>query len=174
MIETLTRNMLDQLIISKAQESDLMAILQLQCLAYHSEAKLYNDFSIPPLRQTLSELIEEASKSTILKASYDQLLVGSVRGVIKGDTCKIGRLIVDPKFQGQGIGSRLLESIEDKFPKVKRFELFTGARSKHNLGLYERRGYRECRRELLSDHLSLVFLEKRKTHVKRDAGWEAV
>ncbi|MGI9542169.1 MAG: GNAT family N-acetyltransferase [Cyclobacteriaceae bacterium] len=154
--------MLDQLIISKAQESDLMTILQLQCLAYHSEAKLYNDFSIPPLRQTLTELIEEASKSTILKATYDQQLVGSVRGIMEGDTGKIGRLIVDPKFQGHGIGSMLLERIEECFSNAKRFELFTGARSMRNLGLYKRRGYRECKRDLLTDHVSVVFLEKRR------------
>ena len=165
MIETLTSTMLNKLIISKAQESDLMTILQLQCLAYHCEAKRYNDFSTPPLRQTLTELIEEASKSTILKATIDQKLVGSVRATLEGDTCKIGRLIVDPKFHGQGIDTMLLERIEASFPKAWRFELFTGARSMRSLSLYRRRGYRECKRDLLTDHASVVFLEKlRITH----------
>lgn len=154
--------MLDQLIISEATEADLMGILQLQCLAYHNEAKLYNDFSIPPLRQTLSELIEEASKSTILKATLDRQLVGSVRGRLESDTCKIGRLIVDPKFQGQGIGSALLEMIEESYPNAERYELFTGMRSIRNLGLYERCGYRACKRDRLSEGGSLVFLEKHR------------
>lgn len=43
-------------IITAASPADAAAILALQKLAYQSEARLYNDFSIPPLLQTLEEL----------------------------------------------------------------------------------------------------------------------
>ena len=45
----------DDLIITPAQLADLPLILDLQKLAYHSEAVLNDDFSIPLLMQTLPE-----------------------------------------------------------------------------------------------------------------------
>lgn len=45
--------------IQKAQKEDLEEILKLQYLAYQSEAKLFGDMNIPPLKQTIEELGEE-------------------------------------------------------------------------------------------------------------------
>ena len=54
--------------IVQAEEADLEAILELQRLAYQSEARLLNDFSIPPLMQTLEEMKEELRNGVFLKA----------------------------------------------------------------------------------------------------------
>lgn len=48
--------------ITKAQEPDLQEILDLQYLAYQSEAKLLNNPHIPPLTQTLQEVQTEFKK----------------------------------------------------------------------------------------------------------------
>ena len=44
--------------IAKAKLNDFAAILKLQYIAYESEAIRYNDFNIPPLTQTLEQLIK--------------------------------------------------------------------------------------------------------------------
>ena len=49
-------------LIEKAQKEDLKEILELQYLAYQSEAKLFGDMDIPPLRQTIEEVGEEFAK----------------------------------------------------------------------------------------------------------------
>jgi len=54
--------------ITKAVKSDLQQILDLQYLAYQSEAVIYNDFTIPPLTQPLSEVEQEYKKGIFLKA----------------------------------------------------------------------------------------------------------
>lgn len=41
--------------IQKAEKADLQKILDLQYLAYQSEAKLFNNIDIPPLKQTLED-----------------------------------------------------------------------------------------------------------------------
>ena len=46
-------------IIKNAERADLPEILQLQYLAYQSEADLFGSRDIPPLKQTLDEVIEE-------------------------------------------------------------------------------------------------------------------
>jgi ribosomal protein S18 acetylase RimI-like enzyme len=153
--------MLVKMIIKKAEFSDMEEILLLQKLAYKSEAELYNDFAIPPLVQTLEEVKKEFENHVFLKVIEDEKIIGSVRALlINSKTCYIGKLIVHPDFQNQGIGTNLIKEIEDIFKECKRFELITGHKSKKNLKLYEKIGYKKFKTEKLTESLNLVYLEK--------------
>jgi ribosomal protein S18 acetylase RimI-like enzyme len=151
---------MDKVIIERAGLGDAPAILDLQKVAYQSEAEIYGDYAIPPLTQTLTQLEEDFESNVFLKARQKGRIIGSVRGRLDGGTCHIGRLIVDPAFQNQGIGTRLLREIEQSFPEAERYELFTGERSERNLYLYQREGYSPYRSEAISEATRLVFLEK--------------
>lgn len=146
--------------ITRAHIEDAEEILELQNLAYQSEAALYNDWSIPPLTESLEEVREEFSKSTFLKLTTDGKIIGSVRILMKDDCCEIGRLIVHPDMQGKGIGTRLMLTVEREFPKARRFELFTGSKSDRNISLYGKLGYTIFDRRPLSNRVELVFMEK--------------
>ena len=50
------------IVIEKAQKEDLKEILELQYLAYQSEAKLFGNMDIPPLKQTLGEVYDDFNK----------------------------------------------------------------------------------------------------------------
>lgn len=143
-----------------ALKCDLDEILELQKLAYKSEAEIYNDFTIPPLTQTLEDLEQEAKESIILKVVEDGRIAGSVRAFKKDGTCYIGRLIVHPEYQNKGIGRKLMASVEKCFKGV-RYELFTGHLSEKNLALYEKLGYKRFREEKINDGLEFVYLEKK-------------
>jgi ribosomal protein S18 acetylase RimI-like enzyme len=80
-------------------------------------------------------------------------------GLEKG-TAYIGRLMVKPDSQNKGIGSRLMQAIEEHFRVADRYELFAGHRSARNLYLYRKLGYREFKRLPVNDSIVLVFLEK--------------
>ncbi len=146
--------------IIQAGSGDATEILALQKVAYRSEAKLNNDWTIPPLTQTLPEIEAEFETKTFLKAVEKDKIIGSVRAVLDSGTCHIGRLMVLPEYQGKGIGTRMMEKIEAAFPNAEWFELFTGTRSAHNIRLYKRLGYRECREMDISPKVRLVFMEK--------------
>ena len=130
-----------EIVISESSTADAKAILELQKLAYRSEAELYRDFTIPPLTQSLEDLRASYASAVFLKACSGERIVGSVRAEMSGDTCRIGRLIVHPDFQRRGIGTRLMEQIEAKFAQADRYELFTGHKSFGNIRLYQRLGY---------------------------------
>ncbi len=147
--------------IASADPTDAAEILALQKSAYRSEARLNDDWTIPPLLQTLSEIEAEFASKVFLKAVHEGRIVGSVRAAIDSGTCHIGRLIAHPEFQGKGIGTRLLAQIEKAFPGARRFELFTGTLSAANIRFYEKRGYRACREAVLTSRVRIVFLEKR-------------
>ena len=149
------------MIIEKATVSDAKKLLALQKLAYRSEAEIYNDFSLPPLVQTLEGLEKDFKHQLFLKAVVDGRIIGSVRACAKEETCHIGRLIVHPDFQDRGIGTRLMKEMEQIFYGCKRFELFTGDRSERNLHLYQKLGYRIFKKAKITDQTNIVFLERK-------------
>ncbi len=149
--------------ICEASVSDAAAILEIQKLAFHGQAVLYDDFTLPPLTQTLDELTEDFEKHIFLKALSAGRIVGSVRGRAEGETCYLSRLLVHPGYQNRGIGKKLMFAIEKKFDFVRRYELYTGHKSEKNLALYAKLGYREFGRRPQSATVMLICLEKKKT-----------
>lgn len=152
--------------VMESAPADAAEVLDLQRLAYRSEADLYDNPAIPPLTQTLDELRAEYATHAVLKAvlksvSGDGRIVGSVRARMDGDDCLVGRLVVHPDFQGRGIGGRLLAAVEPWFPEAARYVLFTGHRSLSNLRFYERRGYARFAETPAGPGLVLIHLEKR-------------
>ena len=146
--------------IFKASQSDLQEILSLQYLAFRSEAVVLNNPEIPPLKQTLAELQEEFATQIFLKAVDDNgSIVGSVRYFSEGDTVYIGKLIVNPDFQGRGIGTSLLLEVEKLCPS-KRYELFTRSNNFRNLSIYERLGYKIFDEKPVMKDLTFAYLEK--------------
>ena len=140
--------------------ADAAPILALQRRAYEAEARLYDDWTIPPLTQSLASLLAEIESTTVLKACVGEAIVGSVRARLAEQTCLIGRLFVAPQRQGQGIGSALLAAIEAQFASAAVFELFTGSRSESNIRLYRRHGYAIAATKRLSDQVSIVVMRK--------------
>lgn len=146
--------------IIRAEQANLPAILELQYLAYQSEAILLGNYSIPPLKQTLQELETEYKNGVILKAVHENGdIVGSVRGYTCSGTFYIGKLIVHPAVQGRGIGTQLLNEIESLYPQL-RYELFTSSMSNKNLKLYERQGYSRFKEKQVANGLTFIYLEK--------------
>ena len=147
--------------ITKASLDDLKNILSLQKQAFSSEADIYDDFDkSPPLLQTLIEITKEFSESVFLKALLREEIVGSVRGYQVNETVFIKRLIVSPSYQNQGIGTKLMKTIEESFKDNKRYELYTGHKSTRNLRLYYKLGYKEFKRIFIHKNLTMIYLEK--------------
>ncbi len=146
--------------ITKAESTDLEAILYLQKCCYLSEAEIYNDYSISPLTQNLEDIKRDFEHQIILKLEYKNRIVGSVRGYLSGGTCYVGKVIVDKHYQNMGFGKQLMVAIEEVFNNALRFELFTGFKSEKNLYLYQKLGYKEFKEERVNNMVTLRYLEK--------------
>jgi ribosomal protein S18 acetylase RimI-like enzyme len=149
--------------IEKAAYEDLAEILDLQKLAYQSEAQMLNDYSIQPLTQTLTEAQDELVKynnSVILKVTdVINKIIGSVRAHEENGRVYVEKLMVHPDYQNQGLGSNLLNTVETFFEN-KTFELYTTSKSERNLHLYQKNGYKEFKRKKATETYDMVFLEK--------------
>ncbi len=139
--------MITDIKINKASLTDLNKILLLQKEAYLQEARIYKNYNIPPLTQDIDSLINDWKNGVVLKAEINKQIVGSVRGEIVNEICKIGKLMVKPGFQDQGLGSLLMKEIEMQFSHCSTFELFTGNKSLKNLAFYRKLGYVDYKEE---------------------------
>jgi chorismate mutase-like protein len=155
--------------IEAAVMEDAPAILSLQKRAFLTEGEANgNDYNIPPITETIEEMLEDFKTYTILKATLDNRIIGSVRARMTGDVCHIGRVIVEPLYQGRGYGVQLMEAIEAAFPRALEFELFTGAGSAANIRFYTNRGYSFCDNFAGPNGLRLVRMKKRPGRVVRE------
>ncbi|MGO4543010.1 GNAT family N-acetyltransferase [Paenibacillus sp. 2TAB19] len=104
--------------------------------------------------------MDEFNEGIFLKAVIEDVIVGSVRAVIQDGVCVIGKLIVNPDYQNQGIGKRLMKEIEETFSQVKRKELFIGHKSIKNIELYQKLGYQKYKEKEVNENLKLIYMYK--------------
>lgn len=151
--------------ITRANVNDAEEILNLQKLAFQTQARIYNDDKLPPLIQEIDEIKQEFNVKIVLKAIINSQIIGSVRAYENEGTCYVGRLIVHPDFQNQGIGRQLMRAIEDLFNDCARFELFTGYKSEKNIHLYQKLNYKTFKigEEDSTSRVKLYFMEKTRT-----------
>lgn len=147
---------------------DAGELFTLQRAAYVTEAQAHEDLNLPPLVESLTEVTNELEKPEVDSFGLRdgaQRLVGAVRVRVLPENspyAEVGRLVVAPDVQGRGLGSRLLELVEERASEeITELKLFTGERSVGNLRLYARFGYQETHRVPTSSGYALVYLSKR-------------
>lgn len=134
--------------------SDAAEVLVLQRCCWVGEAIINADLTIPALTESIAEVRAWLPQAWVMRDG--PRLIGAVRAHRDGLTWQIGRLMVAPDRQGEGLGRKLLAHIEAQAPQpVTSFELFTGVASQRNLELYQRAGYHQVRRDQV-----LVYLRK--------------
>lgn len=150
------------LTIREIRAEDAGEVLTLQRAAFVQEALIYGTPALPALTQTLESLEAELRDNLGCVAHLGPRMVGAVRAQRDGDLLLVGRLVIAPDVQGQGIGSRLLAAVERRGTDAGAAvaELFTGSLSDANLRLYRREGYRESQRVPGDEGIEQIFLRK--------------
>ncbi len=110
--------------------------------AFAEEGRLCGNLAIPPLTETVDAIEVLIRTQTVLVAKADGVIVGSAIGIRDGSVCTIRGVLVDPPWQGRGIGAALLSAVENLHQNVGRFELTTNTLVPGNVQFYERRGNR--------------------------------
>jgi ribosomal protein S18 acetylase RimI-like enzyme len=145
--------------IQDAEPADAREILELQKLAFQSEAEFYNDYTLPPLTQTLEGMREDYTSQIVLKAVLDGRIVGSARGYVKDGTGYINRVIVHPESQNRGMGALIMKAMEERLAGARRFELFTGSQRTRSLHFYGKLGYTIYK--TVPGRIELAYMEKK-------------
>jgi len=145
--------------IRKAIKEDAEFILKIQKKAFLFQANKYNDYDMPPMVEEKEDVLNEMKTSLIFVALYDEKIIGSIRVVKRNDEAEIRRLAVLDEYQGNGIGSMLMNVAEMQYTKIKRYWLLTGKESYRSIALYKKLGY-EIYKETAHKDYKLVYLQK--------------
>jgi tRNA (guanine37-N1)-methyltransferase len=126
-----------------AVRGDAGELLTLQRACWVQEQQANPGVTIWALEESLDDVVRWLGEWTTLVLRREGRLVGAARGRADGDTWDVGRVMVAPDLQGQGLGRLLLRAIEDAAPaEVTSYALFTGAGSTRNQRMYKKAGYR--------------------------------
>jgi N-acetylglutamate synthase-like GNAT family acetyltransferase len=110
--------------INRATFLDASEILSLQKLAYLSEAELYGNYDIEPLKQSISDIEKAFEEHLVLKYVDNGKIIGSVKAYETEGTCYIGKLMVHPDFQNRGIGLLIVAMSCSRGVKARKTSLF--------------------------------------------------
>lgn len=149
--------------VVRARSADVDWILKLQYLCYQVEARRYDVWDLGALTESSAALADEVSGGRVLAVHGPAgEVVGSVRSTTDGGIAHIGRLVVHPRVQRRGIGTRLLQAaLRDIAARaaaegIGSAEAYTGHRSTEFAATYLRCGLREAERRRVSETLELV------------------
>jgi GNAT superfamily N-acetyltransferase len=147
--------------IKTASIDDANKILEIQKTAFLDQARIYNNYQLPPLTQSLESIKNEFNGKTFLKVMLKGQIIASVRYKVIDGYVTIDRMVVEPEYQNQGIGTRLLKEVESRVPNATAFQLFTGNKSDRNIYLYEKIGYKIIKNQITDQGIKLLYMEKR-------------
>jgi NAD(P)H-dependent FMN reductase len=122
---------------------DAPEVLVLQRCCWVEEALANDSLAISALEESLEQVRAWLDTWQATGLWRDGRLLGMVRTRRVDDDWHVGRLGVVPDLRGQGVGRWLLREAEGAIDAgCRRIVLSTGARSRHNIGLYHSQGYR--------------------------------
>lgn len=131
-----------------AVPADAGELLTLQLACWVAEQHANPGVEIPALHESLEDVRRWMGHWTVIVRRRGGRLVSAARGRVArhgehAGAWDIGRLMVAPDLQGQGLGRDMLARIEAAAPAdVAAYVLFTGAGSVDNIRMYKKAGYR--------------------------------
>ncbi|MGH3509456.1 MAG: tRNA (guanosine(37)-N1)-methyltransferase TrmD [Nocardioidaceae bacterium] len=125
------------------EPADVGELLTLQRACLLQEAVANPGLDIEALTDTYEDVRGWVAEGTTLVLRRGGRLVAAARGRLSEGSWTIGRLMVAPDLQGQGLGRLMLEHIERAAPpEATGFDLCAWAGSDRNQRIYRRAGYR--------------------------------
>lgn len=152
------RSGLDVVPLDLADDRTARSVLALQRAAYAVEAALIGSDGIPALTESLEQL---RGRDESWLGLFDSLgLSGALAWCELDDgTVEICGLVVAPRAFRQGIGTSLLDALDEAFPG-RPMVVSTGSANAPAIGLYRRRGFSPVREREAAPGLFVTELER--------------
>jgi predicted N-acetyltransferase YhbS len=105
---------------------------------------------------TPSLIIKNLKDRTTFVAVENDKVIGTAS--LKGD--KVFTVFINPDIQGKGVGSKLMDKVED-LAKKKEYKIIKVPSGLTSLGFYKKRGYKKVKLIHSKDHGDTIEMEKR-------------
>ncbi|MGG4103237.1 GNAT family N-acetyltransferase [Paenibacillus lautus] len=138
------------LILERAIKSDASKLAEIQKASFDDESKHFNNNEIcGPLGYDSVSWQEEMMHSCeYFKVLYNGEIIGGAMIFIETNQVhNLGRIFIDPNYQNQGIGKKVMKKIEGSFPDSVKWWLDTPRWSVKNHHFYTKCGFTKVREE---------------------------
>lgn len=146
--------------IEIATINDVPALLALQRKAFGPQCVELGFEDAAPMTEGIEEARKEFEQCLTLKIENEEgVIIGSVRGNVSEGSLYIGRLMVDPDYQQNGLGKRLFLDIQARLPHQRAW-LCTCQQVPAPYEFYLRQGFKPFKQESVGPGLTWVYMEK--------------
>lgn len=130
---------------SVVEKDDAKLLMGIAIKAFDDDRKKYGQ--LPPGIDSLKWHTSKVNSGLYYKIMVEDIIVGGLNLYDFGnDHFRLGAIFISPEYQNQGIGSRAIESIEEKYNWVKKWTLDTPYLNTANHRFYERHGYKKIQK----------------------------
>jgi putative acetyltransferase len=147
--------------IRQYQRSDKDSVWQLHLKGLHQMNSFVDDPDLDKDLQSIEEVYINSGGEFFVVTINDQIVGIGAMKKIDNKNAEIKRMRVDQKFQGQKIGSQILDLLIQKAQDLGYKKLILDTSIKMNVAqnLYQSRGFKEYKRDTIGG-LETVFYEK--------------
>ncbi|WP_449623072.1 GNAT family N-acetyltransferase [Robertmurraya sp. Marseille-Q9965] len=135
-------------------------VLSLQRQAYKIEAAYIGTEDIPPLKETMEELLQCGEE--FIGYFVEDTLAGVLSYKFTKGVIDIHRVMVHPSFFRRGIAGSLIHYIEDKTDSAEFVIVSTGAENAPAVKLYQNLGFEVLDQSVFGDLVVTNFKKKLK------------
>ncbi|QGX65568.1 GNAT family N-acetyltransferase [Bacillus sp. ms-22] len=146
-------------------------ILHIQLAAYQMEAEQIGYQDLPPLKETVKDVMD--ANEIFIGFEKEGSLLGIASYEMHEDRIVLSRLAVHPHDVHQGIGTELMQAIIEHHLPI---ELTTAEANRPAIRLYEKLGFKQTARLQVENNLMLIKMERsmlRKVEVvEYETSWQ--
>ncbi|MBX4147154.1 GNAT family N-acetyltransferase [Paenibacillus lautus] len=138
------------LILERAMKNDAPKLTEIQKASFNDESKHFNNNEIcgPLGYNSVSWQEEMMQNCEYFKVLYNGEIIGGALIFIESNQVhNLGRIFIDPNYQNQGIGKKVMKEIEGSFPDSTKWWLDTPSWSVKNHHFYIKCGFTKVREE---------------------------
>lgn len=138
------------LILKRAIKNDAQKLAEIQKASFDDESKHFNNNKLggPSGYDSISWQEEMMEKCEYFKVLFNGEIIGGAMIFIESNHVhNLGRIFIDPIFQNQGIGMKVMNEIERNFPDSTKWWLDTPRWSVKNHYFYTKCGFTKVREE---------------------------
>lgn len=140
---------------------DMHELLELQRRAYAPAFGSLDWTDESPLDETLEHLCQEFRRCTIYKVqNAEGQIIGSIRGNVADGSLWMGRMMVHPDYQGQGIGRFMFYEIQRLMPHRQAW-FWACLQMSATYNFYLRQGFKPTGILNENPKLTWIYMEKK-------------
>lgn len=148
--------------IIKTNVHEAETLLDIQKQAFQSDFEKYKDYQTSPAVESLNSLINRILFSQHYTVYIQNKMAGAIDiRRISPDYFRLQQICLKAEYQNHGYGTKIINMIEKKFPKVKKWSLNTPKDNLRNRHFYEKAGYYIVGETRINRRLTLIEYEKK-------------